>query len=988
MKKQKKIASILFYIFILILFAAPLIFSVADEQAEEIKQEHKKFYKSGSILDVNTVLNLDSQKGGRIIEIKIDYNMIRSHLEADWLYNGGLIGHTVLSSGLRKSISYNYDRPLPASIAVRFTGDSGQVQVRSVSATVVKAKPVEEEVSSLSAQQKYNLLSQMITIDASVKGSSDLALAKEVKEQLIQNIISQDIIEDKAILLNTYQHNAITLSASGNNVVISGQIKSNQNNEIIMSKLQQTANNTSGVKNVKLYNFKVYSLPKISSSDMIQILGRFVTVPNVIGYSLNNAQAMLEKNALKYSAVTYSSYKEEYAGKEGMVVNQTPEAGKMAIRGSEVKITIYSPEKEEEPSPEISESPQLDLTVSSMLDSEPAADSYSAEVKVFKAGDAAINDTIFVEWKILEQDKYQVDSGTIFFQVNDLYSKPDGECASAKLTIPLEKIANREDLKVLFMVDPSNQIVESNEANNNFSLILPNPPNVDFSIWALDISKSIVVGSDGYSTKVKVFKDGKGVISQDISVDWQIVDRSDNPIYNNKFSVSADGFESLPGTSQTYAETTITIPSMYGRIGCGLLVTVDAENKVKEWKEENNTYRAKFGNCEPPPQAADSSKLVDLVPEYSSDCLSSPDQNGRRKLQFKIVNHGPGELRQAIKYYVLLHKTKGEGIAAMRELKPWDLPIEAGEARLIDADFDIGQEDYTYTDSMEICVDSDYSIAETDKMNNIAVFPFGLGVEGAEVDANAKPDLVADLFKMEVKTSMNCTEELRQRVVAFCCAKAWGKIVNNGEAKAPCEGVGVDLELSIIDKQGNEIYVDRKSSDLAIGPGNNVLLEFKEMPLAIFQQACQVRLIADPDNKIQESNEDNNIFVKRMEFCGQDPPRADFKLTKIWVAKRGGELPQYEFHAEYENIGNDGIHGGISATWTFDDRESSSLRNPPYAEPGAKSEYIHSIPISNFPADKRTIRVKFAINDGKAYKQVEEINFDNNSLEIMLELPQ
>jgi osmotically-inducible protein OsmY len=987
MKKQKKLGFILFYIFILILFAVPLLFSIADEQTEEIKQEHKKFYRSGSALDVNTVLDLDSQKGGKVLEIKIQYNMIRSDLEVDWLYNRNVIGHTALSRGLRKTISFNYNKPLPATVAVRFTGPSGQVQIRSVSATVIKVQLMEEEESKLSTQQKYDFLYQMIQIDSSVKGAKDLALAKEVKDQLLHNIISQNLIEDKAILLNIHENNAIKISASGNDIVISGQIKSNQNNEIIMSKFQQTAKNTSGVKNVKLYNFKVYSLPKITSSEMIEILGRFVAVPDVIGHPLNDAQAILEKNGFKHTEIAYSSYKEEYSGKEDKIVNQTPEAGKMVARGSEVKITVYSPEKEEETSPDISESPQLDLTISSMLDSEPVADSYSAEVKVFKTGGADISQPIFVEWKILEQDKYQIESKIIGLQVNELYIKPDGECASTRVNIPFEKISNRENLKIVFEVDYHNQIKEINETNNTSSLILPNPPNVELSIWALDISKSIVVGSDGYSTKVKVTKDGKGVISQDISISWQLVDRNDTPIYNNQFSVSPDEFEPLRGTSKTCAEAMITIPSMYDRIGCGILLTVDPENRIKEWKEGNNTYRAKFGNCEPPPQAADSSKLVDLAPEYSSDCLSSPDQHNRRKLQFKIANHGPGELRQTIKYYILLHKTRGQDVVAMRELKPWDLPIKAGEARLIDADFSIGQEDYTYSDSMEICLDSEYRIAETNKMNNIAVFPFGLG-QAAEVDPNAKPDLVADLFKMEVKTSMNCTEELRQRVVDFCCAKAWGKVVNNGEAKAPREGGGIDLELSVIDKQGNEIYVDRKSSDLAVGPGSNVLLEFERMPLAIFQKACQVRLIADPDNKIQESNEDNNVFVKRMEFCGQEPPRADFKVNKIWVEKKGDEQPQYEFHAEYENIGNDGIHGGISVTWTFDDRESSSLRNPPHAEPGAKSEYIYSIPISNFPADKRAIRVKFAINDGKAYKQIEEINIDNNSIEIILELPQ
>ena len=112
------------------------IFYAGVSNASELSKSHKKFYKSGSMLDISRILDLKSQAGKSVETVTIKYNMIRSKLEIDWIYNGQIIGHSALSKGLSKKVSYPFNRSLPATVQARFTGPSGKIQLKSVKATL------------------------------------------------------------------------------------------------------------------------------------------------------------------------------------------------------------------------------------------------------------------------------------------------------------------------------------------------------------------------------------------------------------------------------------------------------------------------------------------------------------------------------------------------------------------------------------------------------------------------------------------------------------------------------------------------------------------------------------------------------------------------------------------------------------------------------------------------------------------------------------
>lgn len=104
--------------------------------AETFTQEHKRLYRAGESLDVGEVLALSTAAQGQIGEVAVTYNTILSRLKAEWLYNGEVVETKKISRGLGKTIRFNYDRPLPGTIAVRFAGASGQIQVTKVAAEV------------------------------------------------------------------------------------------------------------------------------------------------------------------------------------------------------------------------------------------------------------------------------------------------------------------------------------------------------------------------------------------------------------------------------------------------------------------------------------------------------------------------------------------------------------------------------------------------------------------------------------------------------------------------------------------------------------------------------------------------------------------------------------------------------------------------------------------------------------------------------------
>ena len=322
------------------LFAIPLF---CLGQTQEVKKDHKKLYSCDSSLDVNSVLDFPSLGEGTVKEVTVWYNMIRSNLEADWLYNGQVMEHITMPKGLRKFIKFNYNKPLNGGMSVRFTGPRGQVQVTRVGALVDKIGEKEElhqyGESKINKQKKYKLLSQMIKISLATK-RKDYKLAYKVKKQLITKIIEQNLMDEKTIRSNISKNKAITILADRNTIAMSGQIKGTRNEKILTSHFKKAAKEVKGVKLIKtdLYFIK----PPIAEFEP-PVYELIPFVPDVTGKSRIEAEETIEKSGYRHKVEFHTSYKKKYQGQEGKVVSQSPEAGKQKRKGSEVKITVYNP---------------------------------------------------------------------------------------------------------------------------------------------------------------------------------------------------------------------------------------------------------------------------------------------------------------------------------------------------------------------------------------------------------------------------------------------------------------------------------------------------------------------------------------------------------------------------------------------------------------------------------------------------------------------
>ena len=126
---------------VFVLLAAIVFCGPGDAGAETFELGHQRLYATGEVLKVSDLVNLSSIGDGSVTSVSILYNMVRSALEVDWLYNGEVIGHTVLDKGQQRTASFDYGKRLPASIEVRFAGPAGHVQVLVIK---VVAQPAPE----------------------------------------------------------------------------------------------------------------------------------------------------------------------------------------------------------------------------------------------------------------------------------------------------------------------------------------------------------------------------------------------------------------------------------------------------------------------------------------------------------------------------------------------------------------------------------------------------------------------------------------------------------------------------------------------------------------------------------------------------------------------------------------------------------------------------------------------------------------------------
>ncbi|MCP4123174.1 MAG: hypothetical protein GY751_15580 [Bacteroidetes bacterium] len=105
-------------------------------EKETFRNTHKQFYKPGQVLNAGKIVNLASAGLGTVSEVSFGYNMVRSALEVDWLYDGKLVGHSVLDQGVNKQVQFVYEEPIQGNVEARLYGSSGQIQILWVSIIV------------------------------------------------------------------------------------------------------------------------------------------------------------------------------------------------------------------------------------------------------------------------------------------------------------------------------------------------------------------------------------------------------------------------------------------------------------------------------------------------------------------------------------------------------------------------------------------------------------------------------------------------------------------------------------------------------------------------------------------------------------------------------------------------------------------------------------------------------------------------------------
>ena len=229
-------------------------FLKADSE-EILKKDHKKFYRVGSQMEVSKILELKEFPGRTLKSITVTYNMVRSELEADWICNGNVVAHSELPKGMLKKVSYEYNQQLPADIRVKFTGTSGQVQVRSIEAVVSAAG---EALSlTIAKVDTFDQKMSQIIIDPSIKKEKDIRLAQKIRRTLASSSdMKWDADKDK-----------LQIQVSDGKVIISGQI-----NEEEVPKIRKKITSVIGVRSVRVSQLKLigmlFSLPDLIVEDI------------------------------------------------------------------------------------------------------------------------------------------------------------------------------------------------------------------------------------------------------------------------------------------------------------------------------------------------------------------------------------------------------------------------------------------------------------------------------------------------------------------------------------------------------------------------------------------------------------------------------------------------------------------------------------------------------------------------------------------------
>ncbi len=122
-----------------------------QEGSTTIKEEYKHFHGVNSEVDFNAILRLDNYEIQEVVSVAIHYNMALSSLDAQCLANDVVVQEIDLPKGLGNKVTCAYSGQFPGTLALRLTGDKGQIQVTAVEANVITGRSDQESGQTDSA---------------------------------------------------------------------------------------------------------------------------------------------------------------------------------------------------------------------------------------------------------------------------------------------------------------------------------------------------------------------------------------------------------------------------------------------------------------------------------------------------------------------------------------------------------------------------------------------------------------------------------------------------------------------------------------------------------------------------------------------------------------------------------------------------------------------------------------------------------------------
>lgn len=199
--------------------------------------------------------------------------------------------------------------------------------------------------------------------------------------------------------------------------------------------------------------------------------------------------------------------------------------------------------------------------------------------------------------------------------------------------------------------------------------------------------------------------------------------------------------------------------------------------------------------------------------------------------------------------------------------------------------------------------------------------------------------------------------------------------LTNGGRDATPRGK-LEWQVQLFDEGNKKIYDKTDSRTLPLEGGKNHVVNFQYIPLNIYKNTDMIKLIANPNKKVPELDQNNNIVTRKN--------LPDLRITRIWVEDSGY---YYKIIATINNIGARPMQGNFSFTWYLNNIQKPSdnihLGSGPY-------NISYGINKDTIPQGQKKIPVKLHLNDGlglSTKKIWEELDYDNNILEVELDLP-